>query len=146
MAVLSADVLEFAVDAEVDSLILPLRAAVADIFYRGGLTWDSATGIICSATTDALLWRGVTAERTTTTAANDRVRCYAFGHFHWNNTNFTIANEGIRFRQANAEADNPASIVITAAGAGFSGAIGVLTTVETTATDGWVLASPLLQD
>lgn len=141
MAVLSADAAGFSVDGRVAFAIAPLRAAAADIFYLGGLAWDSATGVIASAPADAGLFRGVVMERTTTAAANDRVRCYLFGHFKWNNTNFTIANEGIRFRGTSADGDNPASMVITVPGAGIAGCVGFSTTVETAATDGWLLAN-----
>jgi hypothetical protein len=146
MAVMSADHAAFAVDGEVDSLILPLRAAAADIFYRGGLTWDSATGIIVTDPGDAILFRGVVAQRTTTLAANDRVRCYIFGHFKFACANFTIANEGAGFRGTGADGDNPTGLVITAPGADIGGRVGFLTTVETTATDGWLLAGPWAQD
>jgi len=143
---LSADLAVFAVDGECHNLILPLRAAAADIFYRGGLAWDSATGIIVTAPADAAPFRGIVAERTTTLAANDRVRCYIFGHFLFANANFTIANEGIKFRGTSAQADDPAQMVITGAGAGIAGAVGVLTTVETTATDGWLYVNPTVID
>lgn len=146
MAVLSTEPATFALDGKTDNLTMPLRVAAADTFYRGGLAWDSATGIIVSAPADAGLFRGVVAERTVTTAANDRVKCYIYGHFLWANSAFTIANEGARFRGTSAEGDNPASMVITAPGAGIAGAVGVLTTTETSGTDGWILAGPNFLD
>lgn len=146
MAVLSTEPATFAVDGEVAVIKAPLRAAAADTFFRGGLAWDSATGVIVTAPADAALFRGVIAERTVTLAANDRVKCYIFGHFLFANANFTIANEGLGFRGTAADGDNPGSLVTTAPGAGIAGRVGFLTTVETTATDGWLLAGPFAQD
>src|SRR5262245_27000853 len=120
MAALTADHANFSVDGETAALILPLRAAAADVFFRGGINFDSATGIICTAPGDAILFRGVTAERTTTTAANDRVRCYIYGHCRFSNANFTIANEGAGFRGTTAGVDDPTTLVITAPGAGIA--------------------------
>jgi hypothetical protein len=146
MAALTADVVTFALDGETDALILPLRAAAADTFFRGAITFDSATGIIATAPGDAILFRGVVAERTVTTAANDRVRCYIYGHALFANANFTIANEGAGFRGTTAGVDDPATLVTTAPGAGIAGRVGFLTTAETSATDGWLLFSPASQD
>jgi len=140
MAVLSADAAGFAVDGEVNHLILPLRAAAADTFYRGGVCQDSATGIIASAGAQANNFRGFVAERTVTTAANDRVRAYIFGHFLFDNANFTIANEGQLMLQLLADGDNPAGIIETAAGATMSGEVGAVTTSEVSGTSGWILA------
>lgn len=145
MAALTGDV-NYSVDAETDSLILPLRVAAADTFFRGALAFDSATGIIVSAPGDAILWRGIVAERTVTAAANDRARCYIYGHFLFANANFTIANEGAGFRGTTAGVDDPGTMVTTAPGVGIAGRVGFLTTVETTATDGWIFASPACQD
>jgi hypothetical protein len=149
MAVLSADHAGFSVDGEAHFLILPLRQATAgDIYYRGGLTWDSATGIIITGAGDASIFRGVVAERTTVVAANDRVRCYIYGHFLFAfGAAASIANEGLwPLRGTTADQDNPATLVTTAPGAGINGAVGMLTTVETAGTDGWVLVNANLRD
>ena len=140
MAVLSADAAGFGVDGETNSLVLPLRCAAADIFYRGGVCQDSATGIIASAGAQANNFRGFVAESKTTLAGNDRVRAYVFGHFLFDNANFTIANEGQLMRQLLADGDNPASIIETAAGATMSGEVGAVTTAEVSGTSGWILA------
>lgn len=146
MAALTADVTTFALDGKVPQITVPLRAAAADVFYRGAVTFDSATGIIVTAPGDAIIARGIVAERTTTTAANDRVTCYIYGHMLVPNANFTIANEGLKFRGTTAGVDDPATLVITAPGVGIAGAVGVLTTVETTAVDGWLFVSPTVID
>jgi len=147
MAVLSADHAAFSVDGETPSLVLPLRGANADIAYRGGLAWDSATGIIFTGAGDASIFRGVVAERTTTLAANDRVRCYLYGHFLFAyGAAASIANEGALLRGTTADQDNPATLVITVPGAGVNGLVGCMTTAETAGTDGWVLVNTFLRD
>jgi hypothetical protein len=148
MAVLSDDHPGFSVDGETPFLSLPLRQATvgAEIYYRGGLTWDSATGIIVTGSGDAAIFRGVVKERTNTVAANDRVQCYIYGHFKFNCANLTIANEGAFFRGTTADQDNPSTMVITAPGAGINGLVGMLTTAEVSATDGWVLVNAYLRD
>jgi hypothetical protein len=148
MAVLSADHAGFSVDGESPFLVLPLRQATAgDIYFRGGLTWDSATGIIITGAGDASIFRGVVAERTTVVAANDRVRCYIYGHFLFAyGAAASIANEGAFLRGTTADQDNPSSLVTTAPGAGINGLVGVSTTVETAGTDGWVLVNVYLRD
>jgi hypothetical protein len=146
MAVLSADVPGFCADGEVSNIKIPLRAAAADIFYRGGMSWDSATGVIITGAGDAAIFRGICAERTTTLAANDRVQHFIFGHFLFASAALTIANEGAIMRGTTADQDNPATIVVTAPGAGINGMMGVMTTAETSATDGWVLVNAALRD
>jgi len=148
MAILSADHNGFSVDGESPFLIHPLRQATAgDIYYRGGLTWDSATGIIITGAGDASIFRGVVAERTTVVAANDRVRCYLYGHFLFAyGAAASIANEGAFLRGTTADQDNPATLVTTAPGAGVNGLVGMSTTVETAGTDGWVLVNAFFRD
>src|SRR5580765_8034796 len=146
MAVLGADHAGFAADARVQHIKLPLRAAAARTWYRGGLSWDSATGVINTGAGDAAIFRGVVYERTITLAANDRVNHYIVGHFLFACANLTIANEGAFFRGTTADQDNPATMVITAPGAGINGLVGCMTTAETAATDGWLLVNAYLRD
>lgn len=146
MPVLSNDA-DFSVDGETPFTAFPLRAAAADIFYRGGLAWDSATGIIVTTPGDAGIFRGVIKERTTTAAANDRVQTYIFGHFRWAfGAVASIANEGALLRGTTADVDNPTTLVTTAPGAGINGLVGMMTTAETVGTDGWVLVNAFIRD
>ena len=142
MAVLSAEPATFKSDAKAPLIKIPLGAAAADIFYRGGLTFDSATGIIVSAPADSAMFRGVVAERTVTTAADDPVNCYIFGHFLFApGATASVANEGAKFTQTAAEADNPGGLVTTAPGVGITNYLGVLTSAKTAGTDGWFLTA-----
>lgn len=147
MAVLAADHPGFAVDGETPFTAFPLRAAAARTWYRGGLSWDSATGIINTGAGDASIFRGVVKERTVTAAANDRVQNYLFGHFLFAfGAAASIANEGAFLRGTTADQDNPATLVITAPGAGINGLVGMMTTAETAGTDGWVLVNAFFRD
>lgn len=147
MAVLSADHAGFAVDGECQAIHLMLRAAAARTWYRGGLSWDSATGIINTGAGDASILRGVVYERTVTAAANDRVDNYLIGHFLFAfGAAASIANEGAFLRGTTADQDNPATLVTTAPGAGVNGLVGCETTAETAATDAWVLVNVFFRD
>lgn len=146
MAVLSTDHAGFAVDGETQFVFQPLRAAAARTWYRGGLSWDSATGIINTGAGDASILRGIVKERTITAAANDRVQNYLFGHFLFACANLTIANEGAFLRGNTADQDNPATMVTTAPGAGINGLVGCMTTAETSGTDGWLLVNVYFRD
>ena len=137
---LSADVSTFKSDAKAPLIKIPVGAAAADIFYRGGLTFDSATGIVITGAADSAAFGGVVAERTVTTAADDPVNCYIFGHFLFApGATASVANERAKFTQTTASGDDPVGLVVTAPGVGISGYLGVLTSAKTAGTDGWFL-------
>lgn len=133
MAALAASI-AFKTSSEVPLYSAYMRAAGADIFYKGALVVYSSGQIVCTGTADAEP-AGVVMEQVTTTAANQLVRVLWHGLFKFNNTAFTIANQGAIFYCA-VNSDNPADLTATATG--NTAAFGSLIQCDDDATNGWI--------
>jgi hypothetical protein len=136
MAALAADLALITGEAGgVPVCTLPMRASVADTFYKGAICTYNASGqITCTAAAD-LEVAGICMENKVITAANQMVLIAWRGLFKFSCTAFTIANQGALF-YALVTSDNPADLTATATG--NTAAVGMLLQVDDDAVNGWM--------